>query len=1084
MADYFQPYEYMSMDSGDSDLGSSGTALLDGAVFRGTNGSGITRLAVVAGKPGKMYVLDANNLGGYRNGPGASGDGNPDATIQTIQLPGAVFGGVGSYPLEGGYIYVTPVGSNTFAYKLGHNAQGQPVFSLAGASAFVSAGRQGVGQMTVTSYKGQVGSGIVWVTNVDAPGLRAFRAVPDSTTGALIPIPLPVVPGAQKFLRPVFGDGRVYVITQDKVLRCYGSPVRPPLECVPAPIDFGSVPTGGQASVMVTCTANVAITKVNSCSTTDPPFKCSPSTLPPESLDPGASFSFHVTLDLSGTATPGAQTGVLTLSTTNGASGFATSVTLSLQGSAVFSGPYVVASASSVDFGHLVITPSAAELEGSVEVKNLGSSTLTLTGFARHDSVSGGPYTNITKVDGAANLDNGFRAIDFPPDVSSTLAPGESLSITFRFTASTPGSYATFLTIWSDGGAVTVGLTASAGNPPFAEFSVSDGAGGWDTTQPTHISFGHVLAGTSPRRQLRICNTGGSVLTIVISKPPGLPEIGAVNPAEDLTEGSKILPGACATGTVAVFAGVSQPNRPSRYIDGASWAINTDALDPVTFQPLGRQNIPIDATIVSVQVGPRLPPPNSDTARYQWLGCLQDTPATGRNLERQVNSGGLELTNTNGQCQTLCYNQGFSLAGTEFEKECWCGNVVRSPQTYTADELGKCSFGCLGNSSEACGGSGGYISIYADTERFDIPAFLASVKGTTTASSMMSTSTTSPSSISTSTSVVTTSSSLTSTSASSAPTSTSTAAPTSTSASTSTAAPTSTSVSSSTVALMSTSVSISTSTSASPTSLSTSTSSASTSTSTSISTSTLSSMSSSTSTSTSTSALSSSSTSTTTSTSTSSTVTTSAMPTSTVSPLNPAMPQRVGTDWEYIGCHIDTVHPRTLSSAFIANDGMTLEACALFCSQGNWVDNGPFNLFGTEFGRECFCGYTLDSSTLQSSESDCKDRCVGYGAGVGGPYCGGGARLSVYRNVARPDIPPPPAPVHVPLVGGYEWVGCQTEAQGGRALSGAGFATSAMTAELCASYCSSRYFTMMGLEYATECKSSHDRWLEEPLEIR
>lgn len=182
------------------------------------------------------------------------------------------------------------------------------------------------------------------------------------------------------------------------------------------------------------------------------------------------------------------------------------------------------------------------------------------------------------------------------------------------------------------------------------------------------------------------------------------------------------------------------------------------------------------------------------------------------------------------------------------------------------------------------------------------------------------------------------------------------------------------------------------------------------------------------------------------------------------------MPERVRTDWAYIGCHVDTVNPRSLSASNTASDTMTLEACAAFCSTGNWLDNGAFNFFGTEFGRECFCGYSLNSAVLRASENDCKDRCVGYGAGAGGPYCGGGARLSVYRNVARPDVPPPPPPAHVPSVGGYAWVGCQTEATGQRALSGGGFASNAMTGELCAAYCKPRGFTMMGMEYATECE--------------
>lgn len=63
--DYFEPYEYQSLNGGDRDFGSSGVALLDPSVF---SGGGIRRVAVAGGKSGKVYFLDADNLGGYANG--------------------------------------------------------------------------------------------------------------------------------------------------------------------------------------------------------------------------------------------------------------------------------------------------------------------------------------------------------------------------------------------------------------------------------------------------------------------------------------------------------------------------------------------------------------------------------------------------------------------------------------------------------------------------------------------------------------------------------------------------------------------------------------------------------------------------------------------------------------------------------------------------------------------------------------------------------------------------------------------------------------------------------------------------------
>ena len=140
------------MDGGDQDFGSGGIALLDPTVFKGT---GVSKIGVTAGKNGKIYILNANNLGGYRLGPGQT-----DGIIQTIETNKAVFGGSGSYPLEGGYLYSTPVGYPTFVYKLGFSGTGQPIFSQVGQTREKSAGRVGVGIPTITNYQGKEGTAI------------------------------------------------------------------------------------------------------------------------------------------------------------------------------------------------------------------------------------------------------------------------------------------------------------------------------------------------------------------------------------------------------------------------------------------------------------------------------------------------------------------------------------------------------------------------------------------------------------------------------------------------------------------------------------------------------------------------------------------------------------------------------------------------------------------------------------------------------------------------------------------------------------------------------------------------------------
>lgn len=116
----------------------------------------MNRIAVVVGKNAKVYVLNADNLGGYMQGPGGT-----DNIIQTIVSSNSVFGGSGSYPLEGGYFYFTPIGDSTYAYKFGTDQNGVPFFTQAGKTPVVSAGRTGVGQPTITTYQGQPGTAIV-----------------------------------------------------------------------------------------------------------------------------------------------------------------------------------------------------------------------------------------------------------------------------------------------------------------------------------------------------------------------------------------------------------------------------------------------------------------------------------------------------------------------------------------------------------------------------------------------------------------------------------------------------------------------------------------------------------------------------------------------------------------------------------------------------------------------------------------------------------------------------------------------------------------------------------------------------------
>ncbi|KAI4139521.1 MAG: hypothetical protein L6R39_006249 [Caloplaca ligustica] len=597
LQDYFEPYEYIGMDAGDRDLGSGGVALLDPAVFKGTNG--VSRIAVTIGKNGKAYIMNADNLGGFKLGAGAT-----DNILQTIISPNAVFGGAGSYPLEGGYIYFTPVGYPTLVYKLGLDQNGSPLFSKVGQSTDSSAGRVGVGVPTITTYKGQQGTGIVWVTDVDA-GLKAYKAVPDSS-GNLVRLNIPPTGGLNKFQRPAFGDGRVYVTDNNNRVICMGSPVSIPLNCT-SPVDFGDVTIGTTKTARVDCTALIPITKINGITIQDATFQASNASLPQGSLAQGATFSFPVVWNLTqesikdasgasfGSVSPGVKTSSLVISTTNGVAQYSNQLPITLQGNQVSNAAFLSLSPPEVDFGGIVVgSPGAATgLDSSFILANVGSSPLKILGYAyagtATDADNGGvSYTNTTESSNGTKIGDNFTSSDLPA-VGSIVAAGQSLTVPINFNSAQVGNYHNIFTIWTNGGSKSVLLTGSATTAPIAKLDVETSEGGWDSSGI--MDFGTVQAGTTVTRRLRICNVGGSALLITKSKPPVDAELRAENPTSDLHEGQSIPQGECAYAPIDIAAAPQAPNNPPHVVSNV-WILNTDDL---TF---GVHDVEIKATIL------------------------------------------------------------------------------------------------------------------------------------------------------------------------------------------------------------------------------------------------------------------------------------------------------------------------------------------------------------------------------------------------------------------------------------------------------------------------------------------------------
>lgn len=109
---------------------------------------------------------------------------------------------------------------------------------------------------------------------------------------------------------------------------------------------------------------------------------------------------------------------------------------------------------------------------------------------------------------------------------------------------------------------------------------------------------------------------------------------------------------------------------------------------------------------------------------------------------------------------------------------------------------------------------------------------------------------------------------------------------------------------------------------------------------------------------------------------------------------NPEQPAAVG-NYVLVGCQTEGNNTRALAATSLVQDNMTNEVCANWCKD--------YQYFGTEYGRECYCGNTLDVSSTVAPPAECRMLC----AGSNTEYCGAGNRLSVYKKKATPPPPPP-----------------------------------------------------------------------------
>jgi iron transport multicopper oxidase len=491
--DFFSPRDAPALNAMDGDFGSGGPMGLPDSMGNAT----VPHLGIGAGKQGYMYLLDRDDLGGFRQGPGAS-----DKVVQRLGPIGGVWSRSAAWPGEGGWTYLPTASpgnsasgsSGQFhAFALGTDGTGVPALALAGQAD----GDFGMGSSppVVTSDGTTPGSALVWViweaTSNGANGeLRVYDTRP---VDGVLPMRRSFPIGRAPKFNPVgVGDGRIYVGNRDGHVLGFGNTT--PVGLSGPAVGLGSVDVGSSASASFQFTASQSLT-VSAVASSAGEFTVTNVSPPlPATLAPGATLSGTVTFR---PASTGLRTGAVVA--TAGSGTFA----LSVSGVGQLSGPHLVADPDVVTFEP---TKVGSETVHAVTLHNVGDAPYPVDSV----SIAGAPF-----------------ALAGAPPGATAIGPGQSMTLTVTFKPTAEGGFQDNLAVASSAGEVDVPLTGATVN-----------AGRFDVN-PLQLDFGTVQVGQSVTKSFNLSNGGGQRLTITLSKPPAA---GVGFTGSDLQEGTSLAP--------------------------------------------------------------------------------------------------------------------------------------------------------------------------------------------------------------------------------------------------------------------------------------------------------------------------------------------------------------------------------------------------------------------------------------------------------------------------------------------------------------------------------------------------------------
>jgi hypothetical protein len=508
--DFFSPGNAPSLDASDTDFGAGGPV---GLPF-GT--ATYPDEMMQAGKDGRIFILNRDNLGGREQGPGN--------TDQFLAKSGpyagqwghpAVFAGTPTLTMSNAPTsndYLIYAGKNDFMreLKFGVSASGdKPSLTDVANSSFTLGFTSG--SPAITSNGTDASTGLIWEVHTSgASGSDGFLGawqllpVPRSHGGVKISeIWAAPIGTASKFSVAATDNGMVYVGTRDGHVLGFGLTSGAAL-ARSGSAQFHDTPVGSSASrqVSVTAARTVTVTGASvSAAATPAPFTLGRVTVIRHGSGTPVNVKFPITLRKGDALRAVARFAPSTVGGADGVVSFTTAakpsvpVSVPLTGDGTSTGLYM--SSPSLSFvineqdGMLIENvPVGVYVPIVDDLVNAGAKPVTVTSISR----PAGPYR-------ASGL----------PKVGTVIKPGEALPLRLVFEPERAGTASSSLTITaSDGTSATVAMTGT-GLRPVTKFTAS----------PSVVRFGSVPVGRTATVMVHVVNEGNQPSVMGRSGLPG-----------------------------------------------------------------------------------------------------------------------------------------------------------------------------------------------------------------------------------------------------------------------------------------------------------------------------------------------------------------------------------------------------------------------------------------------------------------------------------------------------------------------------------------------------------------------------------